>query len=72
MNEVFTKKISLPTTIGAYTILDRNGDFTVFVNARMGYEKQVEAYSHELKHIKNGDFFKVETADVIEMRTHQR
>lgn len=70
MNDIFVKKVNLPVSIGAYTIRDKNSDFTVFINARSNYERQLESYFHELEHINNGDFDKEETADSIELKTH--
>ena len=70
MNNVYVKKVDLPVTVGAYTIKDKNDDYTVFLNERRNYENQLEAYLHELNHIKNGDFYKEGSVDVIEKSTH--
>lgn len=70
MNNVYVKKVDLPGTVGAYTLKDKNDDYTVFLNERRSYEKQLEAYLHELKHIINGDFYKDDPVDVIEKSTH--
>lgn len=40
----------------AFTILDQDGNHNVYINNRLSYDGQIEAFKHELKHIKNGDF----------------
>lgn len=71
MNDIFEKLVNLPTTITAYTILDRAGDFTVFINSKMTRERQEEACQHELEHIRNGDFDRTGSADLIEIYAHE-
>ena len=71
MDEIYTSVVDLPTSIGGYTIRDNNGDYNIILNARLSYERQARAYRHEMKHIVNGDFFKSETTDLIEIRAHK-
>lgn len=49
-----------------------NDGYTVYINAKMNYERQLEAYNHALEHIKNGDFDVDRVADVqeIEAKAH--
>lgn len=71
MNEIITRLADLPTTVPAYTILTKDGDFVVVLNARMSNERRIEAYRHELKHIKGNDFFK-NNVDLIEIHAHMK
>lgn len=66
MNDIVLRFVNLPVSIGGYTILDSDGDYNIFINSRMSFEKQLKTYKHELTHIDNGDFYRKETADVIE------
>lgn len=43
---------SIPATV---TIND-DGSFSIFLNARLSYERRLEAYLHEIRHIQNQDF----------------
>ena len=71
MNDIYEKLINLPTTVPAYTIRDPAGDFTIFINARMSQERQKKACEHELKHIRNGDFDRTGSVDLIEIYAHK-
>ena len=70
MDEIYTKMISLPTTIRGYTVRDNNGDYNIFINARISREAMLEAYRHELKHINRADFQNRTPADLIEIYAH--
>lgn len=48
---------------------NEDDSYTIFLNARLSYEKQLEAYAHAIRHIKNGDFDK-EDVGAIEMEAH--
>lgn len=70
MDEIYTRLFNLPTTIRGYTVRDKNGDYNICINARISHEDQLEAYEHELKHIKLGDFQRSASADLIEIYAH--
>lgn len=57
---------NLPPRISGFTVR-KDGDFTIFLNARHCWEDQKETYDHELEHIENGDFDSALSADAIEM-----
>ena len=58
---------------GASTANEDNG-FTIFIDPRDTYEKQLEAYNHEMEHIRNGDFDSVcdKTARKVELGAHRK
>ena len=72
MDEVYTSIVDLPTSIGGYTIRDKNGDYNIVINARLSFERQARTYKHELNHILNGDFYKAEASGLIEIHAHQK
>ena len=39
------------------TVKDSEGDYNIYINARLGSEDRVRAFRHEIQHIKNGDFY---------------
>lgn len=46
-------------------IFNEDGSYSIFINARLNWERQMEAYKHALEHIICDDFSK-ECADDIE------
>lgn len=69
-DNVRTVLADMPTTINAYTILS-DDFYTVIINSRITKEKQIDAYMHELGHIRNGDFDKKCSASLIEFYAHK-
>ena len=70
MEEIITRFIDMPTGTYGFVIEDPDGDFNVYINARMTSEKRVETYKHELEHIRRGDFYRSGSADLIEIHAH--
>ena len=69
-NEIFTYYANMPTTIHSFVISNNDMSFTIMINARISSEQQLRAYKHELNHIKNGDYDKSCSADLIELYAH--
>ena len=60
---VFIK--NFPNTKEAEAITENSdGTYTIFLNARMSYERQLKAYQHALKHIQNDDFQKPDVQQI--------
>lgn len=68
--DVNTILADMPATIGAYTVSNADMSFTIVLNARLSYERQLLAYHHEMKHIENGDYNKRCSADLLECYAH--
>lgn len=51
--------------------LNHDGSITVFLNSRDSHERQMEAYKHEMKHIKRRDFEKHDV-QTIELEAHKK
>lgn len=66
MERIFTRLIDLPLTIRAYTSLDPDGNYNIYLNSRLSAQMQQKAYQHELKHIKRNDFADFKTLDEAE------
>ena len=60
----------MPGTIGAYTVSNADLSYTIVLNSRLSYERQLLAYHHEMKHIENGDYDKKCNVDLIECYAH--
>lgn len=68
--DVNTILADMPCSIAAYTIANADMSYTVVLNSRLNYERQLLAYHHELSHIENGDYDKRCSADLIEFYAH--
>ena len=71
MDDVFVSMIDLPSTVDAYVVSNDDATYTVVLNSRLNHERNLEAYLHELIHLKNNDFEKDRSADLIELETHK-
>lgn len=70
IQDVNTVLADMPCSIAAYTIANADMSYTVVLNSRLNYERQLLAYHHELKHIENGDYDKRCSVDLIEFYAH--
>lgn len=61
---------NLPTSIAAYVTANTDASYTIILNARLTWERRLQAYHHEIEHIKNGDYER-KSADLIEMYAHE-
>lgn len=57
--------IDMDTSIDEQVVYNEDDSFSIFINARINWERQMLAYHHALEHIMNYDFCK-ECADEIE------
>lgn len=60
----------LPSRISAYTVANPDFSYTVVLNSRLNHERQMLAYVHEMDHIKNGDYDRRCSVDLIECYAH--
>ncbi len=63
-------ELNLPATISAYVIANADTSYTIVLNARLTWERRIQAYRHEMKHIEHGDYER-HSADLIELHAHQ-
>ena len=55
MENIIVRFIDL--TVPGVTVTDCDGNFNVYINARLSAEQQRTVYEHELNHIKFDHFF---------------
>jgi hypothetical protein len=60
----------MPGTISAYSVANPDLSYTIVLNSRLNHERQMQAYIHEMNHIKNGDYDRKCHADLIECYAH--
>ena len=68
LDEIVVRLITLPPRVRAFTMLDAQGDYNVYINEIMSYEQRLRSFAHEMRHIENGDFGKELSATEIERR----
>ena len=61
---------SLPTSIRSFVVC-QDEVFTIVLNDRLSYENLLQAYSHELCHIQNGDFERKADVNAVERNAHR-
>lgn len=61
--------ILMDMTVNEVVTENEDGSYTIFINSRMNYEKQMRAYLHAMKHIA-GDDFQKEDVQHIEYHAH--
>jgi len=58
--------IDLPPGVNGMTVLDENGDFNIYINARNSNDQSALAFIHESAHISNGHFGEAVHASLLE------
>lgn len=57
--------LNMDTVIDEQVVFNEDGSFSIFINSRLNWERQMIAYQHAMHHIMEGDFEKA-SADEIE------
>jgi hypothetical protein len=66
MSNIFVRLIDLPCTVRGYTALDDEGNYNIYLNARLNNEQQKNAYKHEMSHIMRNDWDSSKTIQMAE------
>ena len=57
MDAIIIRLIDMPVSVHAVTRKDAEGDYNVYVNARLDADARAKAVRHELRHIVLGHFY---------------
>ncbi len=68
--DVNTVEYNLPVSIAGYTVSNPDNTYTIILNARLTFERRMQAYLHEMRHICNRDFDRTTDADILELYSH--
>lgn len=63
---IYIRKIPLPSGVRAFTLPDAQGDYNIYINENLSFEQQCKSLEHETAHIKRGDFLRECDALLIE------
>ncbi len=56
--------IDLPGAIRGFTMLDLDGNYNVYISARLSTPGQKRALDHEIRHIKRGDYDRTNVEEI--------
>lgn len=70
MSNVFTHLIDAPCSVREAVTKNEDDTYTIFINARLSHERQLQAYQHAMHHIEGTDFEKSNVQE-IEQSCHQ-
>jgi len=68
MNDIFIRLLDLPEFVKGQTLLDPDGNYNIYINARLPCDVQKDTLKHELAHINNDDFNKDLPIEIAEKR----
>jgi len=71
MDSVIIRVLDLPMTIRGATVKDENGDYNVYINARLSEDGRAAAFRHEIEHIRQGHFYSEEPVEVLESKVKE-
>lgn len=72
MEDIFVYYIDFKNSVTATSTLNEDGSYSIFINARLSQEEQINGYIHELRHILANDFNrKHDIIDRLEYYAHQ-
>ncbi len=57
MDNIIVRVIDLPDTVPGVTVLDEEGDYNVYINAKLSHDNSRLTLNHELNHIKKSHFY---------------
>ena len=57
MDCIIIRIVDLPPSIRGATVKDAEGDYNIYLNARLNDDERVKAYWHEIDHIRRGHFY---------------
>lgn len=69
--DAYVKFIALPGTVRSYVVANPDMTYTIVLNSNLSREQNVRSYAHELDHIRNGDYDKRCSVDMIEFYAHK-
>ena len=65
-DDVIVRYINLPVSVRGITTVDEEGNYNVYINAKLSSDRQRIALEHELTHVNRGDFASFDDIENIE------
>jgi len=57
VDAVIIRLIDLPPSVKGVTVKDAEGDYNIYINARLSEDGRAKAFRHEIDHIRRGHFY---------------
>ena len=57
MDTIIVRVIDMPIGVNGATVRDEEGDYNIYINARISSDKQQLAFRHEICHIRQEHFY---------------
>lgn len=70
MDNINVVYVDMPVGVHSYVVVNPDESYTIVINSRLSHEQNIISYWHEIDHIKNRDYDKKCTADLIEIAAH--
>lgn len=70
MEEINVVYADMPTSVRSYVVSNADMSYTIILNSKLSHEQNLLSYQHELDHIRNGDYDKKCSVDLIEISAH--
>ena len=72
LENIFVHYLNMPTSVKSNVTHNEDGSYSIFINARLSQNQQINAYMHEIDHILKDDFNRRhEIADRLEYYAHR-
>ena len=65
-DDVIVRYINLPVSVRGIITVDEEGNYNVYINAKLSSDRQRIALEHELTHVNRGDFDSFDDIENIE------
>lgn len=65
-SEYIIRYLSMPITVRAFTIIDSDGLYNIYLNDKLAFDDSEKAIKHEIEHIIRGDFFRYDPASIFD------
>ena len=69
-DEIYVRIVDLHSSVPEEVVVNEDGTYSIFLNARYSYERQRESYRHACRHIERCDFEKTDVQE-IEKEAHK-
>lgn len=57
MDAVIVRLIDMPETVHGVTRKDAEGDYNIYINAKLSADERADTFRHEIRHIQLGHFY---------------
>ena len=70
MDEINVVYADMPTSVRSYVVANTDMSYTIVLNSKLCHEQHLISYQHEYEHIRNGDYDKKCSVNLIEFNAH--